>query len=335
MNFHEIYADLTPSQRDFVNNAYNEANALKDKGGNANDILKDFMNKVQTGGDWDVKNKDGVIGGNITNEYLGNFVYGMAGTIMGIDAEFLMAGAAAQQQMRNNGNDYNGSFDSKLELFKNILKEYRNGKISDITNFDYNPLHYGQGDNPGDSRKILDGINSASEFGFTTNIGLLGAIVGRGFSAIGLESLDQLTHMIENTVDDFRDKLRDKLIEQFPFLEQYIMPNLYDPLALDLDGDGAISVIGANDGSVYFDHDCDGVAFRSSWISSNDGLLVFDRNSNGTIDNGSELFGNFTPKFDGNLATDGFNALSDFDTNNDGIISNLDDKFTNLNLLAS
>lgn len=61
-------------------------------------------------------------------------------------------------------------------------------------------------------------------------------------------------------------------------------------------------------------------------------MLVFDRNSNGLIDNGSELFGNFTPKFDGSLATDGFNALSDFDTNNDGIISNLDENFDKLQI---
>ena len=114
-----------------------------------------------------------------------------------------------------------------------------------------------------------------------------------------------------------------------PFINVTIQ---YDPIALDLDADGAISVISANDGSVYFDYDCDGVAFRSSWISSNDGLLVFDRNNNGTIDNGSELFGNFTPKDNGEFAKDGFNALSSFDTNQDGIISNLDENFDKLQI---
>ena len=43
-----------------------------------------------------------------------------------------------------------------------------------------------------------------------------------------------------------------------------INPQLYDPLALDLDGDEAISLINAKDGSVYFDHNGDGVKFRSS-----------------------------------------------------------------------
>ena len=111
-----------------------------------------------------------------------------------------------------------------------------------------------------------------------------------------------------------------------------IIIDLYDPLALDLDGDGAISLIADKTGSVYFDHDCDGVAFRSSWVSSNDGILVFDRNGDGLINNGSELFGNFTPKNNEEFATDGFNALSDFDTNNDGIIDINDTEFSNLKI---
>ena len=325
MNFHEIYADLTPSQREFVNNAYNEANALKDKGGNTYDILQNFREKVRTGGVWDVKNKDGVIGGNISNEYLGNFVYGMTGTILGIEPEFLLAGAAAQQQMRNNGNDYNGS--NLGSLIMGIATEYFNGMKSDITNgFEHNLLNYGQGDNPGDSQKILDGINAAQGMGYETSI---------GFDEAGMGAIGNFLDGINNNMEGFSNGLYGFIDKITPQWIKDIIAQLYDPIALDLDGDGAISVIGANDGSVYFDHDCDGVAFRSSWVSSNDGILVFDRNLNGKIDNGSELFGNFTPKFDGNLATDGFNALSDFDTNNDGIISNLDDKFTNLNLLAS
>ena len=166
---HEIYADLTESQRNFVNQVYNEANTLKDKGGNAYDILQDFRDKARTGGVWDVKNKDGVIGGNITNEYLGNFVYGMAGTILGIEPTLLMAGAAAQQQMSNENNDYNGSNSGSLKA--GIAIEYLKGGISDLTNGQHDPLNYGQGDNPGDSQKILDGINAAQGMGYETNIG--------------------------------------------------------------------------------------------------------------------------------------------------------------------
>ena len=103
------------------------------------------------------------------------------------------------------------------------------------------------------------------------------------------------------------------------------------PLVLDLNND-RITSLNLDESSVYFDLDNNNFKEQTAWISPNDGLLVFDRNANGKIDNGSELFGNFTPKFDGSLATDGFNALSDFDTNNDGIISNLDENFDKLQI---
>nr|MBP3724393.1 hypothetical protein [Campylobacter sp.] len=142
---------------------------------------------------------------------------------------------------------------------------------------------------------------------------------------LGIYGWEKMFDFLGNELNNFLDKITPQWIKD-------IIAQLYDPIALDLDGDGKISIISANDGSVYFDHDCDGVAFRSSWVSSNDGVLVFDRNLNGKIDNGSELFGNFTPKNNGEFATDGFNALSDFDTNSDGIISNLDDKFKDLRI---
>ena len=73
-----------------------------------------------------------------------------------------------------------------------------------------------------------------------------------------------------------------------------------------------------------------------SWIGKDDGLLIRDINNDGIIDNGSELFGNFTKIKDeqGNttLAKDGFEALKEPDSNNDGIISNLDENFDKLQI---
>ena len=111
---------------------------------------------------------------------------------------------------------------------------------------------------------------------------------------------------------------------------------IYDPLALDLNGDGKIGISPAPNGGAYFDHNGDGVSHRSSWISKEDGILAYDRNGNGKIDDGGELFGNFTQikDKDGNqrLAKDGYEALKEFDSNNDGLIDNKDDKFKDLKI---
>ncbi|KXU39395.1 hypothetical protein AXE65_08805 [Ventosimonas gracilis] len=95
-----------------------------------------------------------------------------------------------------------------------------------------------------------------------------------------------------------------------------------DPLVLDLDGDG-IETVSANSG-ITFDFNGDGLKTGTGWLNRDDGFLVLDRNGNGTIDNGSELFGIDTVKSDGTLAKDGFDALRDLDSNGDGVFDAYD-----------
>lgn len=68
---------------------------------------------------------------------------------------------------------------------------------------------------------------------------------------------------------------------------------------------------------VRFDLDGDGIEEQTSWTVANSGLafLALDRNGNGKIDNGKELFGNYTHPGKNN----GFAALL-VDSNNSGLV---------------
>ncbi|WP_236939895.1 hypothetical protein [Francisella uliginis] len=100
-----------------------------------------------------------------------------------------------------------------------------------------------------------------------------------------------------------------------------------DPLVVDLDRDNQIETTSA-DGSVLFDHSGNGQAVGTGWVNAEDGLLVRDVDGSGTIDSGRELFGDNTIKSDGTKAKDGFDALSDLDSNSDGVFNEQDSAFS-------
>ena len=104
----------------------------------------------------------------------------------------------------------------------------------------------------------------------------------------------------------------------------------YDPLALDLNGNG-IETLAANghDGAM-FDHERSGIRTATGWIHSNDGILVHDRNGDGKINDGSEIFGDNTPLKSGKTAAHGFAALAELDENGDGKVDAADSAFGKL-----
>ena len=104
----------------------------------------------------------------------------------------------------------------------------------------------------------------------------------------------------------------------------------YDPLILDLGGNGIETISVAGFSGSLFDHNNDGIRTATGWISADDGLLVRDLNGNGLIDNGSELFGNNTRLANGQNAAHGYAALAELDSNNDGKINALDKAFNEL-----
>ena len=94
------------------------------------------------------------------------------------------------------------------------------------------------------------------------------------------------------------------------------------PLVIDLDGDGVET--NKENSTVHFDHDNNGFAESTGWVGKDDGLLVRDINNNGQIDNGTELFGNNSVLSSGEKAANGFEALADLDSNNDGVFNSSD-----------
>ncbi|KAA8785168.1 hypothetical protein EC604_15090, partial [Paenibacillus amylolyticus] len=115
-------------------------------------------------------------------------------------------------------------------------------------------------------------------------------------------------------------------------LDRLVDPNkaYIDPVILDFDNNSSNNTIGINDSAVYFDYNADGFAEKTGWVNSKDGMLVRDINKDGKINNGSELFGQYTTLRDGTLAESGFEALLDLDDNGDRIINQLDAGFQQL-----
>ncbi|MDD6925792.1 MAG: hypothetical protein PUI79_06460, partial [Campylobacteraceae bacterium] len=165
-----------------------------------------------------------------------------------------------------------------------------------------------------DSNKMLDNLKEFSlAAGFTLNIPII-------FAGNALNSLyDNLTEKMQKF---------SSVVSEF-VAGDTLNASLFDPIALDLNNNGKIDTLSLENG-VFFDHNGDKVAFKSSWVNSSDGILVRDIDGDGKITSGAELFGNFTKLKNGELAKNGAEALKDLDDNNDGLFDSNDKAFNEI-----
>lgn len=95
---------------------------------------------------------------------------------------------------------------------------------------------------------------------------------------------------------------------------------LCDPLVINLDTD----VTELSDQKFYFDIDADGEEDEISQLGSGSGYLALDRNEDGTINDGSELFGT--------SSGDGFSDLAQYDEDGNGWIDEADSVWNQLKI---
>lgn len=112
-------------------------------------------------------------------------------------------------------------------------------------------------------------------------------------------------------------------MEEYSICEQSVVRNAYlDPLVINLD----CKTCDVKSQTFMFDLNCDGQEDEIGRLSEGSGFLALDVNGNGTIDDGSELFGT--------KSGNGFYDLSFYDEDGNGWIDENDSVFSKLRIMT-
>jgi hypothetical protein len=130
-----------------------------------------------------------------------------------------------------------------------------------------------------------------------------------------------ITTVVGGSIILIKDHLDDKKDKE----EKEALSSHVSPIVLDLNNDG-INTISISHG-IQFDINGDSKIEATGWIDKKDGFLVLDINKDEIINNGSELFGEGTILTNGTKAKNGYDALAQYDLNEDNLIDSNDNIF--------
>ena len=298
---------------------------------------------------------------NIAQGYADGLMSYGRGEVTGWEAEYIKQEAQKIQQSIDNIRQ------NSADLFKQSAENYQAGKYATSASKVAGPLGYAlsgaeiksaydEGVETGDYSKLGEAVAElfggivGAELGAMLGTALVATFLGAGavgtapFVVVAIAVAVTSWAVAEFFDWAFGDCLSDKFSDWFNNLNRDGNYFLYDPLVLDLDGDG-VELIAENDwNGVLFDFNGNGIKTATQWLNGDDGLLVLDRNKNGKIDDGTELFGEDTiqkptidaiASFGGGASKpqekdDGFDALRTVDSNLDGKINAKDSEWQNL-----
>ena len=179
---------------------------------------------------------------------------------------------------------------------------------------------------PGDPYFLLD----LNEFTFTEKLGTRYYLFPASFVFSRTASGFWLTAQITGLSAD----LKETGTVSYPIVSAAASTALslytYSPIVVNLDRAPAPRTSKWSEIKVVFDLNGDGRQEQTGWIAPGSFLLALDLNRNGKIDDGRELFGTAT-RLPGILnAENGYQALAQYDKNNDGVIDSKDRIFKKL-----